>query len=159
VKANGMGDVDPARFARAVKDVSEAFGLPAAPAPDKVFSNKYPAAQGGPHGRAVKAVLAGLDPAMAFVEISRASASPTASARKVSLAYGSGPTRIADARRSASTRASSSPSSVPSGCGKSTIMKLVTGLCRRRAARSRVARQAGHRPDQGRRHGVPERRP
>jgi len=41
VKANGMGDVDPARFARAVKDVSEAFGLPAAPAPDKVFSNAY----------------------------------------------------------------------------------------------------------------------
>ena len=41
VKANGMGDVDPQRFARAVKDVAEAFGLPAAPAPDKVFSNKY----------------------------------------------------------------------------------------------------------------------
>ena len=41
VKANGMGDVDPARFARAVKDVSEAFGLPNAPAPDKVFSNAY----------------------------------------------------------------------------------------------------------------------
>lgn len=41
VKANGMGDVDPARFARAVKDVSEAFSLPVAPAPDKVFSNKY----------------------------------------------------------------------------------------------------------------------
>ena len=30
-----------ARFARAVKDVSEAFGLPNAPAPDKVFSNAY----------------------------------------------------------------------------------------------------------------------
>ena len=28
VKANGMGDVDPARFARSVKLVSEAFGLP-----------------------------------------------------------------------------------------------------------------------------------
>jgi NitT/TauT family transport system substrate-binding protein len=41
VKANGMGDVDPARFARAVKDVSDAYGLPAAPAPDKVFSNAY----------------------------------------------------------------------------------------------------------------------
>ncbi|MBS0547959.1 MAG: ABC transporter substrate-binding protein [Proteobacteria bacterium] len=41
VKANGMGDVDPERFARAVTLVSEAFGLPAAPAPDKVFTNKY----------------------------------------------------------------------------------------------------------------------
>ena len=29
------------RFARAVKDVSEAFGLPIVPAPDKVFSNAY----------------------------------------------------------------------------------------------------------------------
>jgi NitT/TauT family transport system substrate-binding protein len=41
VKANGMGDVDPARFARSVKLVSEAFGLPTAPAPDKVFTNRY----------------------------------------------------------------------------------------------------------------------
>lgn len=41
VKQNGMGDVDPARFARSVADVAEAFGLPAAPAPDKVFSSKY----------------------------------------------------------------------------------------------------------------------
>ena len=41
VKANGLGDVDPARFARAVKEVSEAYGLPNAPAPDKVFSNQY----------------------------------------------------------------------------------------------------------------------
>jgi NitT/TauT family transport system substrate-binding protein len=41
VKANGMGDVDPARFARSVKLVSEAFGLPAAPPPDKVFTDKY----------------------------------------------------------------------------------------------------------------------
>ena len=41
VKANGMGDVDPARFARSIKLVSEAFGLPAAPAPDKVFTDKY----------------------------------------------------------------------------------------------------------------------
>ncbi len=41
VKANGMGDVDPARFARSVKDVAEAFGLPAAPAPDKVFTAKF----------------------------------------------------------------------------------------------------------------------
>ena len=41
VKANGMGDVDPARFARSVKQVAEAFGLPAAPPPDKVFTNKY----------------------------------------------------------------------------------------------------------------------
>ena len=41
VKANGMGDVDPARFARSVKLVSEAFGLPAAPPVDKVFTNKY----------------------------------------------------------------------------------------------------------------------
>lgn len=41
VKENGMGDVDPARFARSVTDVADAFGLPAAPAPDKVFSNKY----------------------------------------------------------------------------------------------------------------------
>jgi NitT/TauT family transport system substrate-binding protein len=31
VKANGMGGVDPERFARSVKLVSEAFGLPAAP--------------------------------------------------------------------------------------------------------------------------------
>jgi len=41
VKANGMGDVEPERFARSVKDVAEAFGLAAAPAPDKVFSNKF----------------------------------------------------------------------------------------------------------------------
>ncbi|WP_291670508.1 ABC transporter substrate-binding protein [Bosea sp. (in: a-proteobacteria)] len=41
VKENGMGDVDPARFARSVKDVAEAFGLPTAPDPDKVFSGKY----------------------------------------------------------------------------------------------------------------------
>jgi NitT/TauT family transport system substrate-binding protein len=41
VKENGMGDVDPARFARSVADVAEAFGLPAAPEPAKVFSNKY----------------------------------------------------------------------------------------------------------------------
>ncbi|MDR6952274.1 NitT/TauT family transport system substrate-binding protein [Ancylobacter sp. 3268] len=41
VKANGMGDVDPARFARSVKDVAEAFGLPTAPTPDKVFTNAY----------------------------------------------------------------------------------------------------------------------
>ena len=41
VKANGMGDVDPARFASSVKTVSEAFGLPAAPAPDKVFTNAF----------------------------------------------------------------------------------------------------------------------
>lgn len=41
VKANGMGDVDPARFARSVKDVAEAFGLPNAPDPAKVFTNAY----------------------------------------------------------------------------------------------------------------------
>jgi NitT/TauT family transport system substrate-binding protein len=41
VKANGMGDVDPARFASSIRLVSEAFGLPAAPAPDKVFTDKY----------------------------------------------------------------------------------------------------------------------
>jgi NitT/TauT family transport system substrate-binding protein len=41
VKENGMGDVDPARFARSVVDVAEAFGLPSAPAPDKVFTSKY----------------------------------------------------------------------------------------------------------------------
>ena len=41
VKANGMGDVDPARFASSVKTVSEAFGLPTAPAPDKVFTNAF----------------------------------------------------------------------------------------------------------------------
>lgn len=44
VKANGMGDVDPARFARSVKDVADAYGpqaVPVAPTPDKVFSNKY----------------------------------------------------------------------------------------------------------------------
>jgi len=41
VKANGMGDVDPARFAKAVKTVSDAFGLPESPAPDKVFTNKF----------------------------------------------------------------------------------------------------------------------
>lgn len=41
VKANGMGDVDPARFASSVKTVSEAFGLPAAPSPDKVFTNAF----------------------------------------------------------------------------------------------------------------------
>ena len=41
VKANGMGDVDPARFASSVKLVSEAFGLPTAPAPDKVFTRQY----------------------------------------------------------------------------------------------------------------------
>ncbi|HUN13354.1 MAG TPA: ABC transporter substrate-binding protein, partial [Rhabdaerophilum sp.] len=41
VKANGMGDVDPARFARSVKDVADAFGLPSAPDPAKVFSSAY----------------------------------------------------------------------------------------------------------------------
>lgn len=41
VKANGMGDVDPERFARSVKDVADAFGLPVAPAPDKVFTNQF----------------------------------------------------------------------------------------------------------------------
>ena len=41
VKANGMGDVDPARFASSVKLVSEAFALPTAPAPDKVFTGKF----------------------------------------------------------------------------------------------------------------------
>ncbi len=41
VKANGLGDVDPARFARSVKDVADAFGLPAAPAADKVFTNQF----------------------------------------------------------------------------------------------------------------------
>jgi len=41
VKANGMGDVQPERFAKSVKLVSEAFGLPAAPPVDKVFTNKY----------------------------------------------------------------------------------------------------------------------
>jgi NitT/TauT family transport system substrate-binding protein len=41
VKANGMGDVDPGKFARSVKDVAEAFGLPSAPEPDKVFTNKF----------------------------------------------------------------------------------------------------------------------
>jgi len=41
VKANGMGDVDDARFASSVKLVSEAFGLPTAPAPDKVFTGKF----------------------------------------------------------------------------------------------------------------------
>ena len=41
VKANGMGDVDPERFARSVALVSEAFGLSPAPTPDKVFTNKF----------------------------------------------------------------------------------------------------------------------
>ena len=41
VKANGMGDVEPARFARSIKTVADAFGLPNAPAPDKVFTNKF----------------------------------------------------------------------------------------------------------------------
>jgi NitT/TauT family transport system substrate-binding protein len=41
VKANGMGDVDPARFARSVALVSEAFGLSPAPTPDKIFTNKF----------------------------------------------------------------------------------------------------------------------
>jgi NitT/TauT family transport system substrate-binding protein len=41
VKANGMGDVDPARFARSVQDVAEAFGLATAPPPDKVFTNRF----------------------------------------------------------------------------------------------------------------------
>ncbi len=41
VKANGMGDVDSNRFANSVKLVSEAFGLPTAPAPDKVFTGKF----------------------------------------------------------------------------------------------------------------------
>ena len=41
VKANGMGDVDPVRFEKSIKLVSEAFGLPVTPAVDKVFTNKY----------------------------------------------------------------------------------------------------------------------
>jgi NitT/TauT family transport system substrate-binding protein len=41
VKANGMGDVDPERFARSVALVSEAFGLSPAPTPDRIFTNKF----------------------------------------------------------------------------------------------------------------------
>ncbi|MEI6202725.1 MAG: ABC transporter substrate-binding protein [Enhydrobacter sp.] len=41
VKANGMGDVDPERFARSVALVSDAFGLTPAATPDKVFTNKF----------------------------------------------------------------------------------------------------------------------
>ena len=41
VKANGMGDVEPGRFNKALAEVAEAFGLPAAPPADKVFTNKY----------------------------------------------------------------------------------------------------------------------
>jgi NitT/TauT family transport system substrate-binding protein len=41
VKANGMGDVDPARFARSVALVSDVFGLSPAPMPDKIFTNKF----------------------------------------------------------------------------------------------------------------------
>jgi NitT/TauT family transport system substrate-binding protein len=41
VKANGMGDVDPARFARSVALVSDVFGLSPAPTPDKIFTNKF----------------------------------------------------------------------------------------------------------------------
>ena len=41
VKANGMGDVDPGKFARSVKDVAEAFGLPTAPEAGKVFTGKF----------------------------------------------------------------------------------------------------------------------
>jgi NitT/TauT family transport system substrate-binding protein len=41
VKANGMGDVDKERFAKAVAEVADAFGLPAAPPADKVFTSKY----------------------------------------------------------------------------------------------------------------------
>ena len=41
VKANGMGDVDPERFARSVALVSDAFGLTPAPSPDKIFTNAF----------------------------------------------------------------------------------------------------------------------
>ena len=41
VKANGMGDVDPARFARSVALVSDAFGLNPPATPDRVFTNKF----------------------------------------------------------------------------------------------------------------------
>ncbi len=41
VKQNGMGDVDPARFARSIQIVSQAFDLKTPPAPDKVFTNKF----------------------------------------------------------------------------------------------------------------------
>ncbi len=41
VKANGMGDVDPERFARSVALVSDAFGLTPVATPDKVFTNKF----------------------------------------------------------------------------------------------------------------------
>lgn len=41
VKANGMGDVDPERFARSVALVSDAFGLAPAPTPDKIFTNRF----------------------------------------------------------------------------------------------------------------------
>jgi NitT/TauT family transport system substrate-binding protein len=41
VKANGMGDVDPVRFASSVALVSEAFGLSPAPAMEKIFTNKF----------------------------------------------------------------------------------------------------------------------
>ena len=41
VKANGMGDVEPERFKNALAEVADAFGLPAAPPVDKVFSSKF----------------------------------------------------------------------------------------------------------------------
>lgn len=41
VKANGMGDVDKERFAKALAEVADAFGLPSAPPAEKVFTNKY----------------------------------------------------------------------------------------------------------------------
>ena len=44
----------------------------------------------------------------------------------------------------------------PSGCGKSTIMKLVTGLLPASAGEVQVAGEKVTRPDQGRRHGLPE---
>jgi len=53
VKTNGIGDVDPARFATSVKLVAEALGLPEAPAPDKVFTKQVPATQGRPDDREV----------------------------------------------------------------------------------------------------------
>ncbi len=112
VKANGMGDVDPARFARSVALVSDAFGL----APRRRRTRSSPTSSCRPRrtgwsrsdGRNV-----------AFVEL-----------KSASLTYRLGKeTTLALADATFGIEKGEFIAVVgPSGCGKSTIMKLVTGL-------------------------------
>ena len=41
VKANGFGDIDKARMAKAIDEVAEALALPKKPPVDEVFTDKF----------------------------------------------------------------------------------------------------------------------